>query len=84
MRLHFCIADGDRQGFHGHMIIVIRVFFIFILPLLNETIVFSRLNPLGPYSDPLFKASVNMEDKLPLNTDKFHLCIKLLLKLHTL
>ena len=36
-------------------------------------------NPLGPYSDPLFKAAVNMEDELPLNIDKFHLCVKLLL-----
>ena len=43
MRLHFCISDGDRQVFHGDMIIVIRVFFfIFILPLLNEIIVFNR------------------------------------------
>ena len=41
MRLHFSISDGDRQGFHGDMIIVIR-FFIFILPLFNEIIVFSR------------------------------------------
>ena len=79
MRLHFCISDGDRQGFHGDMIIIIRVFFILILPLLNEIIVFSRKNPIGPYNDPLFKAAVNMEDKLPLNLDKFHLCVKLLL-----
>ena len=44
MRLYFCISDGDRKVFHGDMIIVIRVvfFFIFILPLLNESIVFSR------------------------------------------
>ena len=42
MRLHFFISDGDRQVFHGDMIIVIRVFFIIILPLLNEIIVFSR------------------------------------------
>ena len=42
MQLHFCISDGDRQVFHGNMIIVIRVFFIFILPLLNEIIDFSR------------------------------------------
>ena len=24
--LQFCISDGDRQGFHDNMIIVIRVF----------------------------------------------------------
>ena len=36
-------------------------------------------NPLGPYNDHLFKAAVNMENKLPLNLDKFHLCVKLLL-----
>ena len=27
MRLHFYISDGDRQVFHGDVIIVIRVFF---------------------------------------------------------
>ena len=42
MRLHFCISDGERQVFHGDMIIVIPFFFIFILPLLNEIIDFSR------------------------------------------
>ena len=31
-------------------------------------------NQIGPYNDPLFKAAVDMEDKLPLNLDKFHLC----------
>ena len=37
-------------------------------------------NPLDPYNDPLFlKAAVNMEDKHPLNHDKCHLCVKLLL-----
>ena len=75
MRLHFCISEGDRQGFHGDMIIVIRVFLIFIMKLLFSV----DKNPLGPYNDPLFKAAVNMEDKPPLNLDKFHLCVKLLL-----
>ena len=28
---------------------------------------------------PCFKAAVNMEDKRPLNLDKFYLCVKLLL-----
>ena len=42
MRLYFCISEGDRQVFHVDMIIVIRVFFIFILPLLNGIINFSR------------------------------------------
>ena len=42
MRLHFFISDGDRQVFHGDIIIVIRVFFIIILPLLNAIIVLSR------------------------------------------
>ena len=36
-------------------------------------------NPIGPYNDPLFKAAVNMEEKLPLNLNKFHLCVSLLL-----
>ena len=31
MRLHFCISDGDRQVFHGDMIIVIRVFHIYFI-----------------------------------------------------
>ena len=76
MWLHFYISDGDRQVFHGDMIVVIRVFFIFILPLLNEIIVFSRQKiPLTL----CFKAAVNMEDKHPLNLDKFHLCVNLLL-----
>ena len=26
VRLYFCISDGDRQDFHGDLIIVIRVF----------------------------------------------------------
>ena len=30
MRLYFCMSDGERQVFHGDMIIVIQVFFIFI------------------------------------------------------
>ena len=43
-------------------------------------------NPLGPYNDPLFQSCneinvfVNMEDKHPLNHDKFHVCVKLLLR----
>ena len=36
-------------------------------------------NPLGPYNGLFFKAAVNMEDKLPLNLDKFHLYDNLLL-----
>ena len=42
MRLHFCISDGDKRGFHGDIIIVKQVFFNFNLPLLNEINVFSR------------------------------------------
>ena len=29
VRLHICISGGDRQGFHGDMIIIIRVFHIY-------------------------------------------------------
>ena len=36
-------------------------------------------NPIDPYNGSLFKAAVNMEDKLPLYLDKFYLCVKLLL-----
>ena len=35
--------------------------------------------PLGPYNGTLFKAAVNMDYKLPLNLDTFHLCVKPLL-----
>ena len=80
MWLNFCISDGDRQAFHGDVIIVIQVFFIFILPIVNEIIVFSRIEiPLVPTITLCFKAAVNMEDKHPSNLDKFHLCVKLLL-----
>ena len=34
--------------------------------------------PLVPTMTLCFKAVVNMEDKHPLNLDKFHLCVKLL------
>ena len=36
-------------------------------------------NSLGPLMTLCFKAVVNMEDKHPLNLDKFHLCVTLLL-----
>ena len=29
VRLHVCISGGDRQVFHGVMIIIIRVFHIY-------------------------------------------------------
>ena len=70
MRLHFCISEGDRQVFHGDMIIVIRFFFIFILPLLIEitNVLFSVDKiPMVPTMTLCFKAAVNMEDKHPLN-----------------
>ena len=81
MRLHFCISDGDRQGFHGDTIIVIRVFSYLFYHCQMKLLFSVDKNPVGPYNDPLFKAAVNMEDKLPLNLDKFHLCVKLLLSL---
>ena len=74
MRLYFCISDGDRQA-----IIVIRVFFIFILPLLMELFFSVDKIPLVSTMTLHFKAAVNMEDKHTLNLDKFHVCIKLLL-----
>ena len=43
------------------------------MPLLNETIVFSRKNNIGLYNDLCIKAVIDMEDKSPLNLDKFHL-----------
>ena len=79
MRLHFCISGGDRQSFHSDMIIVKRVFPYLFYHCKIKLLFSVDENPLGPYSDPLFKAAVNMEDKLPLNIDKFHLCVKLLL-----
>ena len=44
------------------IIIVIRVFSIFILPLSSDSLVYSRI-----------KAAKTMEDKCPFNLDKFHL-----------
>ena len=79
MRLYFCISDGDRQVFHGDTIIVIRVFFIFILPLLMELFFSVDKIPLVPTMTLRFKAAVNMQDKHTLNLDKFHVCVKLLL-----
>ena len=54
-------------------IIVIRVF-TFILPLLNETIVWSRkTTTLVSKMTLCIKAFINMEDKCSLNLDKYHL-----------
>ena len=78
-RLYFCISDGDRQVFHGDTIIVIRVFFIFILPLLMELLFSVDKIPLVPTMTLCFKAAVNMEDKHTLNLDIFHVCVKPLL-----
>ena len=36
-------------------------------------------SPLPPTMTLCFKAAVNIEDKHPLNHDRFHLCVKLLL-----
>ena len=36
-------------------------------------------NPLVPTMTLCFKAAVNMVDKHPLNLDKCHLCVKMLL-----
>ena len=41
MRLHYCISDGDSQVFHGDMIIVVRVFFLYFTTV-KRNIVFSR------------------------------------------
>ena len=79
MRLYFCISDGDRQVFYGDMIIVIRVFFIFIFPLIMELFFSVDKIPLVPTMTLHFKAAVNMEDKHTLNLDKFHVYVKLLL-----
>ena len=80
IRLHFCITDGDRQVFHRDMIIVIRFFFILILPQLNEISFFSVDKiPLVHTMTLCFKAVVNIDDKHSFNLDKFHLCVKLLL-----
>ena len=67
MRLHFCISVGDRQVFHGDILIVIRV-----LPLLNEIVFFPYIKiPLVPTMTLCFKAVVNMEIKHALNRDKW-------------
>ena len=79
MRLYFCISVGDRRVFHGNTIIVIRFFFIFILPLLMELFFSVDKIPLVPTMTLRFKAAVNIEDKHTLNLDKFHVCVNLLL-----
>ena len=54
------------------------IFSIFILPLLNEiNVSVEKQIPLVPTRTLCIKAVVNMEDKHPLNLDKFHLFVKL-------
>ena len=79
MPLYFCISDGDRQFFHGDTILVKRVFFIFILPLLMELLFSVDKIHLVPTMTLRFKAAVIMEDKHTLNLDKNHVCVKLFL-----
>ena len=63
MRLIFLFqAEADR-GFMVIMIFIL-VFFIFILPLLNETIVISRKNALVSTMTLCIKVVINMEDKM--------------------
>ena len=52
---------------------------VFIQSLLNEINVFSRKIPLVPTMTFCINAVVNIEDKHPLNLDKFHLIVKLFL-----
>ena len=49
---------------------VITSFSIFILPLLNATILLSRKNNIGLYNDLCIKAIIDMEDNCLLNLDK--------------
>ena len=42
MRFNFCISDGDRQVFHGDLIIVIRVFLYLFYHCKMKFNVFSR------------------------------------------
>ena len=62
MQLRYFMSNGDRYVFRGDMIIIIRVFSIFILPLLNKINVLVKKIPLVPTMTLLIKAFVNMED----------------------
>ena len=70
---------GTNWFFHGDTIIVIRVFFIFILPLLMELFFSVDKIPLVHTMTLRLKAAVTMEDKHTFNLDKFHVSVKLLL-----
>ena len=62
MQLRNFMSNGDRYVFRDDMIIIIRVFSIFILPLLNKINVLVKKIPLVPTMTLLIKAFVNMED----------------------
>ena len=84
MRLHFCISDGERQVFHGEMIIVIRVFSSLFYHSQTKLLFSVDKKTLRHTMTPCFKAVLNMEDIHPSNLNKFQLCVKLLLNLHQL
>ena len=56
MRLHFCILNGDRQVFHGDMIIIIRVFSSLLYHCYIQLMFSVDKNPLGPYKDPMYQS----------------------------
>ena len=56
IQLHFCISNGDKQGFHGDMIIVIRVFSSLFYHCLMKLTFSVDKNPIGPYNDPLYQS----------------------------
>ena len=78
MGLHFYISDGDRQVFHGDMLLVIRVFHLYFTTVKRKHCFQYIKIPLVPKMAPCFKAVVNMEDRHLFNLDQFHLCVKLL------
>ena len=75
MWLHFCISDGDRQVFHDDMIIVIQCFSSLFYHCKTKLLFSVDKNPLGPYNDHMYQCYC----KYPLNLEKFHICVKLLL-----
>ena len=56
MWLHFCISDGDKQVFHGDMVILNEFFSSLFYHCLMKLLFLVDKNPLGPYNYPLFQS----------------------------
>ena len=79
MRLRYCILNGDRQVFHGDMIVVKQVFPSLFYHCLMESKFSVEKITLVPTMTLCIKTVVNMEEKHPLNPNKFHIFVKFFL-----